>query len=285
MFEIPQSTQDRISKFFNTANTAKGLELEFKKIINNFIFQKYAYSKEISDERLARRVSSYTTEKTILEYAQLFDRNFLASCLNTITEIAIESPSYQSFNDLFGLFGSLSNLHENIMARQTELLDDLKKSEEVKDKINIDGKDLKNEHRIDGDINDILNVIENNEKTKNEITEQSILKASLLSNPLISTIKNNDTNIIENVLLNATIGTNNNNNFSNVKKAISSQLGLKNDYDLDADLNTDYSLDLIVAKNNDYDFNFDSSLLSDFNYGNSMDYPGKIFLYILHTLC
>jgi hypothetical protein len=152
--------------------------------------------------------------------------------------------------------------------RQAELLDEKNKSKEVKNKANIDGKDLYNK-RNDHNFNDKLNELENSLKTKScniEKREQLILNASLLSNPLISTIKNNDTNIIENVILNSTN--------SNSKTTISTQLGLKNEFDLNADLIVDYSLDLVVSKNNDYDFNFDAALLSNFSYGNNVDYAG-----------
>lgn len=119
---LSNEVQDRIVRSISRSKVAYGIEVELKKNVNNYIFQQYTYNKEISLDRLSRRISPYTPERTILEYSSQFDYDLLASDFKTVTYIASSSPGYTSFRDLTSLQQKLDHVSKDFeMRRNTQL--------------------------------------------------------------------------------------------------------------------------------------------------------------------
>jgi hypothetical protein len=89
--------------------------------VNNYIFQQYTYNKEISFDRLSRRNSPFTVERSILEYCAQFDYEYLASEISTISYIASSSHGYSSFRDLLALKQTLEPLQKQVEERKRSI--------------------------------------------------------------------------------------------------------------------------------------------------------------------
>ena len=131
--EMTALLQDRIADYITRFKMPHGLEAELKKNVNNYIFQQYTYSKEISLERLARRISPSTSEKTILDYAASFDNDVVASNFNDITYIASANPNYSSFRDIFALQTWIENKIKTALDRKKLLLQELREKRKLKE--------------------------------------------------------------------------------------------------------------------------------------------------------
>lgn len=144
--ELSVETQDRIYHFMRAAQAANGVENEFKKNVSNYIFQQYTYSKDISTERLAKRMSTLSNERTILEYTMLFDQDTLASSFDHMSFITNDTASYQSFSELENLQNALADVERRIVSKKKEMLAEI----EARLKVASEGQDAETSEGNDG---------------------------------------------------------------------------------------------------------------------------------------
>jgi hypothetical protein len=119
---MSNEVQERIIKSILRSKIAMGLEMELKKMINNYIFIQYQNAKELSFDRLSRRVSPYTPERIILEYSSQFDFDYLGSDLTSVNYIASDSPGYSSFRDLMHLNAKIQGHYQSYAQKKSKLL-------------------------------------------------------------------------------------------------------------------------------------------------------------------
>jgi hypothetical protein len=98
--EMTTALNNRIGQCLQRMRVANGLETEFRKYVNNYVFQQYNYLKEISFERLSRRISTLSSEKSIVQYVTQFEPDFVASGWDQVIYMAKEGPNYVSFREL-----------------------------------------------------------------------------------------------------------------------------------------------------------------------------------------
>lgn len=132
--ELTADTQERINKTMKRMKVAAGLEAEVKRNVSNYIFQQYSYSKDISEERLSKRMSTLTNEKSIIEYTMLFDQDTLASCFDEMNFISDDCPSYQTFTEMDSLMAVLEPVERTIAAKKAEIKRELEEQEKEKTK-------------------------------------------------------------------------------------------------------------------------------------------------------
>lgn len=89
---------------------------------SRFLNKQLVYAREISNERLSRRSSVLTSEKTIVEYASTFDKEDLVGTLDDITFIASGDPHYSSFTELEALVETLGPAQAAYVTRSQELI-------------------------------------------------------------------------------------------------------------------------------------------------------------------
>jgi len=126
---VPSYSKKHLKKLVSQAKSAPGLEDELLSNASQYIQQQAKYSNEIDIERLSKRISSLTVEKTILEYARILDKEIVASSVDDITFIASDDPQYQSFYELQSILHTLSPLKEMYSVKAKELR--VKASKEV----------------------------------------------------------------------------------------------------------------------------------------------------------
>lgn len=102
---------------------AQGLENELRKIVNNHIFQQYTYSKEISLDRLALRISSLSNEVNLMTYLNQFDYDVLASDFANMLYILKDSTQFGSgYKEVFYLQRKLDSAIKLIQAKKAAFL-------------------------------------------------------------------------------------------------------------------------------------------------------------------
>lgn len=142
---MSNEVQERIIKSILRSKIALGLEMELKKLINNYIFIQYQNAKELSFDRLARRVSPYTPERTILEYSSQFDYDILGSDIDTVAYIASSSPGYTSFRDFFNLRQTVEGNQQSYAKRKSKYLNEKAKEDNANDqKLSQENQDIQN---------------------------------------------------------------------------------------------------------------------------------------------
>lgn len=111
---------------------AYGLENEVKKIVNNHLFQQYVYSKEVSLDRLSLRISSYTSNSSLMDYLNQFDLDIVASNIGDVTYILRDSTQYYSgFKEIQQLQLQLDGLIKNINEKKKARLQPVSKVSET----------------------------------------------------------------------------------------------------------------------------------------------------------
>ena len=130
--DIPPHVVEHIRKLLRLGGMEQGMESEMRKIVGNYIFQYQLYARELSEDRLTRRMSSLSSEKTILQYCLLFERDTLASALDSLNYTAADSPGYKSFADLLQYQKTLAGSLKHIRSRRKKLIAQLEASKEKK---------------------------------------------------------------------------------------------------------------------------------------------------------
>lgn len=210
--KIQSDVIDILSKF----NIGSGIETELKSFINNYIFQQYMYKKELSLERLSRRISQYTTVSNLLLYTINYDRNYLAGNWEDLLYIASSNPNFVNYKEIFQLQNAI-NPNLNMINLQSVFDMTYNEEEEKKNKENI----------------------EDNSSTISSTTP-SIDSSAYPITSLYESIRN-DKEFLSNIS-DVNIKLPDPSTLTSQKKSISSELGI-NIKDLEEDLLTNYNLD------------------------------------------
>ena len=120
--EVPAQLQYRIERSIERAQVARGLELELKRCIHQYVLQQYLYSRELSWPRLQNRLGAFASERVLVEYCQQFDQFALACDFQEADFQACDSQQYESFSNLLQLQSSLLPLRERLVRRKRALL-------------------------------------------------------------------------------------------------------------------------------------------------------------------
>jgi hypothetical protein len=118
---VPSLSKKHLKKLISQAKAAPGLEDELLSNANQYLQQQSTYAEQIDVEKLSRRISSLTVEKSIIEYARLLDKESVASSVDDITFMASDDPQYQSFYELQNILYALGPLKETYAAKANEL--------------------------------------------------------------------------------------------------------------------------------------------------------------------
>ena len=118
---VPSLSKKHLKKLISQAKAAPGLEDELLSDANQYLQQQSTYAEQIDVEKLSRRISSGTVEKSIIEYARLLDKESVASSVDDITFMASDDPQYQSFYELQNILYALGPLKETYAAKANEL--------------------------------------------------------------------------------------------------------------------------------------------------------------------
>lgn len=120
--DIPPFVAEHMRGLGKTAKISQGLENELKKCVNSYIFEQHLYARDLSEDRLACRMASLSNEKTLLQYSFLFDRESLASALDTVNYIVGDNPIYKTFQEFFQFQKTLAALQKQIRVRKKQIL-------------------------------------------------------------------------------------------------------------------------------------------------------------------
>ena len=118
---VPSISKKHLKRLISHAKAAPGLEDELLSNASKYLHQQLTYAEQIDVEKLSRRMSSLTAEKSIVEYARLLDKESVASSVEDITFIASDDPQYQSFYELQNILYTLGPLTETYAAKANEL--------------------------------------------------------------------------------------------------------------------------------------------------------------------
>lgn len=118
---VPFAAKRHLKRLISQAKAGPGLEDELLSNANQYLQQQSIYADQIDVEKLSRRMSSLTVEKSILEYARLLDKDSVASSVDDITFMASDDPQYQSFSELQNILYTLAPLTETYAAKANEL--------------------------------------------------------------------------------------------------------------------------------------------------------------------
>ena len=120
--DIVPLVSDHIAKLTRAAGVEQGIFNELKKIVSNYIFQQSIYTRELSNDRLSRRMSSLSTEKSVVQYCLQFERETLASALDSMNYIISDNRNYKSYSDLHLLQKSVAGIQKHIREKRKQLL-------------------------------------------------------------------------------------------------------------------------------------------------------------------
>jgi len=118
---VPTDSKKHLKRLISHAKAAPGLEDELLSNASKYLNQQSTYAEQIDVDKLSRRMSSLTVEKSIVEYARLLDKESVASSVEDITFIASDNPQYQSFYELQNILYTLGPLTETYTAKANEL--------------------------------------------------------------------------------------------------------------------------------------------------------------------
>ena len=82
--ELPIAAKKRLNSASKRALIAAGLDAETEKLAGLYLAQQDAYSRSIGLARLASRMSNLSSERSVLEYAAVFDRDEVAGAFDEI---------------------------------------------------------------------------------------------------------------------------------------------------------------------------------------------------------
>lgn len=118
-------------------NNVRGLEREFRKHVADYITQQAAYSKEISHDHLATRLSATTAEHTIIEYAMQFDHLSLANDLDAVDFLANCSPAYEHFEEWHNLKQTLAPVSAKLKEQKRAVVSEALASQSVSEQLGL----------------------------------------------------------------------------------------------------------------------------------------------------
>lgn len=118
-------------------NNVRGLEREFRKNVADYITQQAAYSKEISHDHLATRLSATTAENTIIEYSMQFDHLSLAKDLDDVDFLASCAPTYDNFQEWQNLKLTLAPVRTKLQEQKQAVVNKRATSSSVSDQLGL----------------------------------------------------------------------------------------------------------------------------------------------------
>ena len=236
--DVSPYVSERIRKLTRVAGVEQGMENELRKIVSNYIFQQSLYSRELSDDRLSRRMSSLSSEKSVVQYCLQFERDALASALDSMNYIVSDKAGSKTYSDLHQLQKSVAGIQKHIRSKRKQLL-----SQQAAIESELTAAAEKPDDPVDGSLsssNTSIDQIQYDNTEPNTMKQEGGSPEQAPKKPPLT---------------------------------VTESLGLTYDVDsLGGDLSTDYSLDIY---NYHYHYDMISSSTDKVKmYGQHSDYPG-----------
>ena len=106
--------ETHLEQCLSRVDHVRGLERELRKNVSDYIGQQSTYAKEISYDHVSTRLSSTSSESSIVEYCMLYDHLSLAKDLADVEFLASCHPAYESFEE----FSNLRQILAPLASRQ-----------------------------------------------------------------------------------------------------------------------------------------------------------------------
>lgn len=112
--ELPAEGRERLERILRATDYTElcGMEEEVLSAATRYLFEQYIYSREANGDRISTRLSSLTTENIIMQYAYLFDEEYVAMDLDTIRYMAVDRATGKPYFNLEDLVTRLTPIYE-----------------------------------------------------------------------------------------------------------------------------------------------------------------------------
>jgi hypothetical protein len=121
--DIPSSAKIQIENILqgSTLENCTSLEEDILNCANKYLYDQLIYSREIDDDRLSTRLSSFTSELDILNYMSLYSNDLIALDMDSIHFMLTDRSSSKSLHHLQNELISIRSLQQtmNLLREQT----------------------------------------------------------------------------------------------------------------------------------------------------------------------
>lgn len=158
--QVPSSISQKLSTLSAQAEVCVGLSNELQKHALNYLIQQTSYGKQINPERLSKRLSTLTSERIIMKYMNLYDKDAIVQELDTILYMIKDSSFSYPFNDLEAILHSLLTAHLLYVSRKRIVINEIEKiakeGKGINSKKNIDKMEGSTSSAVNGTRGDII---------------------------------------------------------------------------------------------------------------------------------
>jgi hypothetical protein len=116
------STRERIINYCRSMQIGSGLETAILNQCQRYLFDQVVLLRDLDESRIAKRMSTLTSSRGIMEYASMFSRELVAEDLDSLSFITSDSPLFSTLVEVDELKVSLSSIQERLRQSREHLL-------------------------------------------------------------------------------------------------------------------------------------------------------------------